>query len=110
MRCFARSPEFTYRRSLLAARWRGERRRAPRLWAAAFTKVAGDAGVTVARRASIPIITGNSDAPSGAVGMRADASAPHGPGQRQHDCRVAAKTMAIGAPGSTAWSVPDCWR
>jgi predicted amino acid dehydrogenase len=39
----------------------------------AFTKVVGDAGVTVARRASIPITTGNSYSASGALWAAADA-------------------------------------
>jgi hypothetical protein len=39
----------------------------------AFTKVVGDAGVTVARRASMPITTGNSYSASGALWAAADA-------------------------------------
>ena len=39
----------------------------------AFTKVVGDAGITVARRARIPITTGNSYSASGALWAAADA-------------------------------------
>jgi hypothetical protein len=39
----------------------------------AFTKVVGDAGVTVARRSSLPITTGNSYSASGALWAAADA-------------------------------------
>lgn len=54
----AHSPEFTYRRLL------GRGRLAPGgqkiMGLGAFTKVVGDAGVTVAKRAPLPITTGNS--------------------------------------------------
>ncbi len=67
----------------------------------AFTKVVGDAGVTVARRASIPITTGNSYSASGALWAAADAMKRMGlvplPAKGQ---RIPAKTMVIGASGS----------
>ena len=55
----SRPPEFTYRRldhAIRDAAGRG----AMIVGLGAFTKVVGDAGVTVARRASIPVTTGNS--------------------------------------------------
>jgi predicted amino acid dehydrogenase len=68
----------------------------------AFTKVVGDAGVTVARRASIPITTGNSYSASGALWAAADAMKRMGLVQydRKRDRRIRAKSMVIGASGS----------
>jgi predicted amino acid dehydrogenase len=96
----ARSPEFTYRR-LLAASKMAEKMGAQIMGLGAFTKVVGDAGVTVARRASIPITTGNSYSASGALWAAHDAMRRMGlvpvPPKGQ---RVQAKTMVIGATGS----------
>ncbi len=55
----SRAPEFTYRRLDRAVRDAAERG-AQIVGLGAFTKVVGDAGVTVAQRASIPVTTGNS--------------------------------------------------
>ncbi|MBL8333919.1 MAG: saccharopine dehydrogenase NADP-binding domain-containing protein, partial [Rubrivivax sp.] len=96
----ARSPEFTYRRLLHAAKI-AEGLGAQIMGLGAFTKVVGDAGVTVARRARIPITTGNSYSASGALWAAADAMKrmglvkPSPKGQR-----LQAKTMVIGASGS----------
>jgi len=54
-----RPPEFTYRRLDAAVRDAAERG-AKIVGLGAFTKVVGDAGVTVAKRAPIPVTTGNS--------------------------------------------------
>jgi predicted amino acid dehydrogenase len=54
-----RGEEFTYAKLLRIAR-DAERRGARILGLGAFTKVVGDAGVTVARRARIPVTSGNS--------------------------------------------------
>jgi predicted amino acid dehydrogenase len=54
-----RAPEFTYRRLDRAVRDAAERG-AQIVGLGAFTKVVGDAGITVAQRASIPVTTGNS--------------------------------------------------
>lgn len=96
----ARSPEFTYRRLLHAARI-AEKLGAQIMGLGAFTKVVGDAGVTVARRSRLPITTGNSYSASGALWAAADAMrrmrlvdvSPTGG-------RIPAKTMVIGATGS----------
>ncbi len=96
----ARSPEFTYRRLLHAAKI-AEKLGAQIMGLGAFTKVVGDAGVTVARRSRIPITTGNSYSASGALWAAADAMRrmklvdvnPKGG-------RIPAKTMVIGATGS----------
>ena len=96
----SRNPEFTYRRLLHAAEI-AEKKGAQIMGLGAFTKVVGDAGVTVARRASIPITTGNSYSASGALWAAADAMRRMGLVQRNpHNKKVAAKTMVIGASGS----------
>ena len=96
----SRSPEFTYRRLLHASRI-AEKMGAQIMGLGAFTKVVGDAGVTVARRSSLPITTGNSYSASGALWAAADAMRRMGLVTiHQHNKKVAAKTMVIGASGS----------
>jgi predicted amino acid dehydrogenase len=68
----SRSPEFTYRRLLDAAKM-ARKLGAQIMGLGAFTKVVGDAGVTVARRAPLPITTGNSYSASGALWAAHDA-------------------------------------
>jgi predicted amino acid dehydrogenase len=96
----ARSPEFTYRRLLHAAKI-AEKLGAQIMGLGAFTKVVGDAGVTVARRSRIPITTGNSYSASGALWAAADAMRRMGLVQpAKGGGRIPAKTMVIGASGS----------
>lgn len=96
----ARSPEFTYRR-LLAASKMAEKMGAQIMGLGAFTKVVGDAGVTVARRSRLPITTGNSYSASGALWAAADAMRRMGLVHESKDGqRLKAKTMVIGATGS----------
>jgi predicted amino acid dehydrogenase len=96
----ARSPEFTYRR-LLAAADMAEQLGAQIMGLGAFTKVVGDAGVTVARRARIPVTTGNSYSASGALWAAADAMRRMGLVKLHPvDKHVMANTMVIGATGS----------
>jgi len=95
----ARSPEFTYRR-LLAAAAKAQKMGAQIIGLGAFTKVVGDAGVTVARRANLPVTTGNSYSASGALWAAADAMRRMGLVEAPKDGRVQAKTMVIGATGS----------
>ncbi|MDP3654462.1 MAG: saccharopine dehydrogenase NADP-binding domain-containing protein [Rhodoferax sp.] len=95
-----RSPEFTYRRLLQASKM-AEKMGAQIMGLGAFTKVVGDAGVTVARRSSLPITTGNSYSASGALWAAADAMRRMGLMTiNKHNKKVAAKTMVIGASGS----------
>ncbi|MBK7006891.1 MAG: saccharopine dehydrogenase NADP-binding domain-containing protein [Burkholderiales bacterium] len=94
-----RSPEFTYRRLLQAAKM-AEKMGAQIMGLGAFTKVVGDAGVTVARRSELPITTGNSYSASGALWAAADAMRRMGLLQIHKNKKVAAKTMVIGASGS----------
>jgi predicted amino acid dehydrogenase len=96
----AHSPEFTYRRLLDAAAM-AKRLGAQIMGLGAFTKVVGDAGLTVAKRAPLPITTGNSYSASGALWAAHDAllrmrllPAPKGKG------RVKFKAMIVGATGA----------
>ncbi len=94
------SPEFTYRR-LLAASEMAQKMGAQIMGLGAFTKVVGDAGVTVAKRSRLPITTGNSYSASGALWAAADAMRRMGLVELPHKGkRIAAKTMVIGASGS----------
>jgi predicted amino acid dehydrogenase len=94
------TPEFTYRRLLAAAKM-AEKMGAQIMGLGAFTKVVGDAGITVARRANIPITTGNSYSASGALWAATDAlrrmKLVEEPKKGK---RVKAKTMVIGATGA----------
>jgi predicted amino acid dehydrogenase len=66
----------------------------------AFTKVVGDAGVTVAKRAGIPITTGNSYSASGALWAAADAVKRMGLLSRNARGQFAGKAMVVGATGA----------
>ena len=96
----AHSPEFTYRR-LLAAAELAKKLGAQIMGLGAFTKVVGDAGLTVAKRAPLPITTGNSYSASGALWAAHDAllrlnlQPPPRKGQK-----VAFKAMVVGATGA----------
>jgi predicted amino acid dehydrogenase len=93
-------PEFTYRRLLEAARI-ARSLGAQIMGLGAFTKVVGDAGVTVARRAPLPITTGNSYSASGALWAAHDAMLRLGLVQRPWRGRKARfKAMVIGATGA----------
>ncbi|MEP7181538.1 MAG: dehydrogenase [Betaproteobacteria bacterium] len=93
-------PEFTYRRLLDAARI-ARSLGAQIMGLGAFTKVVGDAGLTVAKRAPLPITTGNSYSASGALWAAHDAVirlalVPAAkPGQK-----VKLKAMVVGATGA----------
>jgi predicted amino acid dehydrogenase len=96
----AHSPEFTYRRLLDAAAM-AQRLGAQIMGLGAFTKVVGDAGLTVAKRAPLPITTGNSYSASGALWAAHDAllrmrllPVPKDKG------RVKFKAMVVGATGA----------
>ncbi len=94
------SPEFTYRRLLDAARL-AKRLGAQIMGLGAFTKVVGDAGLTVAKRAPLPITTGNSYSASGALWAAHDAMLrmrliPNPKGKK----RARFKAMVVGATGA----------
>ena len=99
----AHAPEFTYRRLLDASRM-AKRLGAQIMGLGAFTKVVGDAGVTVARRATLPITTGNSYSASGALWAAHDAMLrmrllppPKGKQRVKFQAMVVGATGAIGA-------------
>jgi len=96
----AHSPEFTYRRLLDAAAL-ARRLGAQIMGLGAFTKVVGDAGVTVARRAPLPITTGNSYSASAALWAAHDALLRLGLVRRpRRGERARFKAMVVGATGS----------
>lgn len=96
----SRSPEFTYRRLLDAARI-AKKLGAQIMGLGAFTKVVGDAGATVAKRAPLPITTGNSYSASGALWAAHDAVLKLGLVPRpQGREKVKFKAMVVGATGA----------
>ncbi len=95
----AHTPEFTYKRLLQAAQM-AKRMGAQIMGLGAFTKVVGDAGVTVAKKADLPITTGNSYSASGALWAGADAVRRMGLIKIEPGKKIAAKTMVLGASGA----------
>jgi len=95
----AHTPEFTYRR-LLAAADMARKLGAQIMGLGAFTKVVGDAGVTVAKRAPLPITTGNSYSASGALWAAHDAVERLGLLKLERGKRVKGKAMVVGATGA----------
>jgi predicted amino acid dehydrogenase len=95
----AHSPEFTYRK-LEAAGKIAEKLGAQIMGLGAFTKVVGDAGVTVAKRSDIPITTGNSYSASAALWAGADAVRRMGLVPLDRKGKVKGKAMVIGATGA----------
>ena len=94
------SPEFTYKR-LIAASKMAQKLGAEIMGLGAFTKVVGDAGVTVAKHSPIPITTGNSYSASAALWAASEAmkkmdlvDIPKGKE------KLKAKSMVIGATGA----------
>ncbi len=95
----AHDPEFTYDKLLGAAevaRGLG----AQIMGLGAFTKVVGDAGVTVARKSSLPITTGNSYSASGALWAAHEAVDRLGLLERGDDGIIHGRTMVVGATGA----------
>lgn len=95
----AHAPEFTYRR-LLAAAAMAKKLGAQIMGLGAFTKVVGDAGVTVAKRAPLPITTGNSYSASGALWAAHDAVTKLGIADVDEQGRLKGKAMVVGATGA----------
>jgi predicted amino acid dehydrogenase len=93
------SPEFTYDR-LLAAADRAKELGAQIMGLGAFTKVVGDAGVTVAKQAPLPITTGNSYSASGALWAAHDALERLGLAEVDEHGRIRGKAMVVGATGA----------
>ncbi len=95
----AHKAEFTYDRLLQAAKM-AKRLGAQIMGLGAFTKVVGDAGVTVAKKADIPITTGNSYSASGALWAGADAVRRMGLIQVEKGEIIKGKAMVFGATGA----------
>ena len=95
----AHKPEFTYARLLQAARI-AQKLGAQVMGLGAFTKVVGDAGVTVARLAPLPVTTGNSYSASGALWAAHDALARLGLVELDAQGRMHGKAMVVGATGA----------
>lgn len=95
----AHSPEFTYGR-LLAAAEIARKLGAQVMGLGAFTKVVGDAGVTVAKRAPLPVTTGNSYSASAALWAAHEAVDRLGLVERDEDGRIRGRAMVVGATGA----------
>lgn len=95
----AHDPEFTYSR-LLAAADMAQKMGAQIMGLGAFTKVVGDAGVTVAKRAPLPITTGNSYSASGALWAAHDAVRRLGIAEVDAEGHIKGKAMVVGATGA----------
>ncbi len=93
------SPEFTYGQ-LLAAADTAKRLGAQVMGLGAFTKVVGDAGVTVAKRAPLPVTTGNSYSASGALWAAHEALQRLGLIEVDETGRLLGKAMVVGATGA----------
>lgn len=95
----AHGPEFTYSRLLAAAKL-AKKLGAQIMGLGAFTKVVGDAGITVAKRAPLPITTGNSYSASGALWAAHDAVKRIGRVSIGESGKMAGKAMVVGATGA----------
>ncbi len=95
----AHDPEFTYSR-LLAAADMAQKLGAQIMGLGAFTKVVGDAGVTVAKRAPLPITTGNCYSASGALWAAHDALRRLGIAEVDEKGQIKGKAMVVGATGA----------
>lgn len=93
------APEFTYAQLLHAADM-AKKLGAQVMGLGAFTKVVGDAGVTVARKAPLPVTTGNSYSASGALWAAHDAVVKLGLAEIEPDGRIKGQAMVVGATGA----------
>jgi len=95
----AHPPEFTYSRLLEAAEI-SRRLGAQIMGLGAFTKVVGDAGVTVAKQATLPVTTGNSYSASGALWAAHYALKRLGIAEIDDAGIMHGKAMVVGASGA----------
>lgn len=95
----AHSPEFTYARLLDAAEI-ARKLGAQVMGLGAFTKVVGDAGVTVAKQAPLPITTGNSYSASGALWAAHEAVDQLGLAEVDDQGRIRGRARVVGATGA----------
>ena len=101
----AHPPEFTYSRLLEAAEL-SRRLGAQIMGLGAFTKVVGDAGVTVAKQAPLPVTTGNSYSAAGALWAAHEAVRRLGIAEVDADGRLRGTAMVVGASGRSGRPVP----
>lgn len=95
----AHDPEFTYRR-LLSAAETARKLGAQVMGLGAFTKVVGDAGVTVARQAPLPVTTGNSYSASAALWAAHEALGRLGLVELDAEGVMRGNAMVVGATGA----------
>jgi predicted amino acid dehydrogenase len=95
----AHSPEFTYARLLQAADM-ARKLGAQVMGLGAFTKVVGDAGITVAKKASLPVTTGNSYSASGALWAAREGVRQLGLAEIDDQGMIRGKAMVVGATGA----------
>ncbi|HSL60081.1 MAG TPA: hypothetical protein VK866_19700 [Acidimicrobiales bacterium] len=95
----AHPPEFTYSRLLEAAEL-SRRLGAQIMGLGAFTTVVGDAGVTVAKQAPLPVTTGNSYSASGALWAAHEAVRRLGLVDIDDDGTLRGTAMVVGASGA----------
>ena len=95
----AHSPEFTYARLLQAAEI-ARKLGAQVMGLGAFTKVVGDAGVTVAKKAPLPVTTGNSYSASGALWAAHEGIRRLGLAEVDERGMLHGKAMVVGATGA----------
>ena len=95
----AHSPEFTYARLLQAADM-ARKLGAQVMGLGAFTKVVGDAGITVAKKASLPVTTGNSYSASGALWAAHEGVRRLGIAEVDERGMIRGKAMVVGATGA----------
>lgn len=95
----AHSPEFTYARLLQAAEI-ARKLGAQVMGLGAFTKVVGDAGVTVAKKAPLPVTTGNSYSASGALWAAHEGVRRLGLAEVDERGMLHGRTMVVGATGA----------
>ncbi|MBL8149164.1 MAG: dehydrogenase [Blastocatellia bacterium] len=95
----SRDPEFTYKR-LVEASQIAERLGAKIMGLGAFTKIVGDAGITVNRRSRIPITSGNSCTASATLWAAHEACKKMGMKTDAKGRATGYKAMVVGATGA----------
>jgi predicted amino acid dehydrogenase len=91
--------EFIYNRMVRAAEL-AKKQGASMMGLGAYTKVVGDAGVTISRRAPIPVTNGNSYSASATLWAAREMLERMGLVQMKEEKRARAKAMIVGATGS----------
>lgn len=94
-----RDPEFTYKRLEEASRM-AERLGAKIMGLGAFTKIVGDAGITVAKRSRIPITSGNSCTASATLWAAHEACKKMGMKTDAKGRAIGYSAMVVGATGA----------